>query len=279
MNLIELKQLEDQLWSAADSLRANTDLKPNEYSTPVLGLIFLKFADNKYAAAEDAILKEFNELRGSRREKSIAEIAIKHCGFYLPDNARYNYLLELPDSENLAKKIKEAMQEIEDHQGQDDFKDVLPRQGMAKLEATVPHVEPSFKKLKNALKDDAVIVQSVDELNEHWHALKPLKESFDAYITAFPQAVTKDLVADLNGKQKKLRASFTPFFKAIVDEAKVLDKAIREKEKAHNDLVKLTRAEVAEAILDLKLELTRLTNESIKLSHLISNNLTMLLGD
>ncbi|NWK50189.1 N-6 DNA methylase [Acinetobacter sp. SwsAc7] len=128
MNLIELKQLEDQLWSAADSLRANTDLKPNEYSTPVLGLIFLKFADNKYAAAEDAILKEFNELRGSRREKSIGEIAIKHCGFYLPDNARYNYLLELPDSENLAKKIKEAMQEIEDHQGQDDFKDVLPKE-------------------------------------------------------------------------------------------------------------------------------------------------------
>lgn len=42
MNLNELKQLEDQLWSAADSLRANTDLKPNEYSTPVLGLIFFK---------------------------------------------------------------------------------------------------------------------------------------------------------------------------------------------------------------------------------------------
>ena len=59
MNLNELKQLEDQLWSAADSLRANTDLKPNEYSTPVLGLIFLKFADNKYGADEEAILKEF----------------------------------------------------------------------------------------------------------------------------------------------------------------------------------------------------------------------------
>ena len=58
MNLNELKQLEDQLWSAADSLRANTDLKPNEYSTPVLGLIFLKFADNNYGAAEEAILKE-----------------------------------------------------------------------------------------------------------------------------------------------------------------------------------------------------------------------------
>lgn len=612
MNLIELKQLEDQLWSAADSLRANTDLKPNEYSTPVLGLIFLKFADNKYGAAEEEILKEFNELKGSRREKSIVEIAIKHCGFYLPDNTRYNYLLELPDNENLAKKIKEAMQQIEDHQGQDDFKDVLPkeeyqafnrrpeskealrglvrsfsnipvdasgdvfgkiyeyflgkfalsegqkggefftptsvvrlmvemiepfngsvydpacgsggmfvqslqfverrkelnkkfgeaentnhlfvygqektldtvklakmnlfvnglkgeiqqansysedpfkgfekfdyvmanppfnvddvaittvendprfntyglprnktkakksddnaknetvpnanylwinlfatslkkaqqaqlsnsgraalvmpnsasdarnseadvrqtliennliygmltlpsnmfytvtlpatlwffdknktddkilfidarnifrqidrahrdftdeqilniamisklhkernheyisliddyfRQGMSKLEATVPHVEPSFKKLKDALKDDAVIVKSVDKLNKHWHALKPLKESFDAYVAAFPQVVTKDLVDDLNGKQKTLRASFTPFFKAIAEEAKVLDKAIREKEKAHNELVKFARAEVAEAKANDKKDVLKVKEAKLK---------------
>lgn len=127
MTLDELKQLEDQLWAAADSLRANTDLKPNEYSTPVLGLIFLKFADNKYSAFEAAIIQEFNELQGTRRAKTVAEIAIKHCGFYLPDNARYSRLLELADTENLAKKIKEAMQAIEDHKGEDDFKDILPK--------------------------------------------------------------------------------------------------------------------------------------------------------
>ena len=44
----QLKQLEADLWSAADNLRANSDLKSSEYSTPVLGLIFLKFADNNY---------------------------------------------------------------------------------------------------------------------------------------------------------------------------------------------------------------------------------------
>jgi type I restriction-modification system DNA methylase subunit len=44
----QLKQLETDLWSAADNLRANSDLKSSEYSTPVLGLIFLKFADNNY---------------------------------------------------------------------------------------------------------------------------------------------------------------------------------------------------------------------------------------
>lgn len=128
MNPTELKQLEDQLWSAADSLRANTDLKPNEYSTPVLGLIFLKFADNKYSAVEAAIQKEFDELAGTRRKKSIDEIAIKHCGFYLPDNARYKYLLQLPDSADLATAIKDAMQSIEDHKGDEDFKDVLPKE-------------------------------------------------------------------------------------------------------------------------------------------------------
>lgn len=358
MNLNELKQLEDQLWSAADSLRANTDLKPNEYSTPVLGLIFLKFADNKYGAAEEAILKEFNELKGTRREKPLSEIAIKHCGFYLPDNARYNYLLELPESEDLATKIKEAMQAIEDHQGQEDFKDVLPKndyqafnrlaqskqalKGLVRSFSNIPSDasgdvfgkiyeyflgkfalsegqkggefftptsvvrlmvemiepyngsvydpacgsggmfvqslqfverrkelskklgEPSFKKLKETLKDDVAIVQSVDTLNEHWHELKPLQESFDTYVKTFPQVVTKGLVKNLNEAQKTLRASFTPFFKAISDEAKVLDKAIREKEKAHNELVKITRTEIAEAKANDNKDLLKVKDTKLK---------------
>src|SRR5260221_3781214 len=48
----QLKQLESDLWSAADNLRANSDLKSSEYATPVLGLIFLKFADNNYRRHE-----------------------------------------------------------------------------------------------------------------------------------------------------------------------------------------------------------------------------------
>ena len=54
MNKEQLKKLEADLWRAADSLRANSDLKASEYSTPVLGLIFLKFADNKYRQNEAA---------------------------------------------------------------------------------------------------------------------------------------------------------------------------------------------------------------------------------
>lgn len=46
MNTEQLKQLENDLWRSADTLQANSDLKASEYSIPVLGLIFLKFADN-----------------------------------------------------------------------------------------------------------------------------------------------------------------------------------------------------------------------------------------
>jgi type I restriction enzyme M protein len=51
----QLKQLEADLWSAADNLRANSDLKSSEYAIPVLGLIFLKFADNNYRRHEAEI--------------------------------------------------------------------------------------------------------------------------------------------------------------------------------------------------------------------------------
>lgn len=125
MNAQQLKDLENNLWSAADNLRANSDLKSSEYATPVLGLIFLKFADNKYALAEPEIVKEHAKFKGTRREKPISDIAIEKCGFYLPDHARYDYLLNLPEEENIAKKIKEAMQDIEKYKPELDG--VLPK--------------------------------------------------------------------------------------------------------------------------------------------------------
>ncbi len=111
----QLKQLEADLWSAADNLRANSDLKSSEYSTPVLGLIFLKFADNNYRRHESEILAEYQKLKGTRREKKLSDIAIEKCGFYLPDHARYDYLLSLPEKEDIAKKLKEAMKAIEEY--------------------------------------------------------------------------------------------------------------------------------------------------------------------
>lgn len=103
------------MWSAADKLRANSDLKSSEYATPVLGLIFLKFADNNYHRHEKEILAEYQKLKGTRREKKISDIAIEKCGFYLPDHARYEHLLKLPEEKNIANALKEAMKAIEEY--------------------------------------------------------------------------------------------------------------------------------------------------------------------
>lgn len=134
MNKDQLKKLEADLWSAADKLRANSDLKSSEYSTPVLGLIFLKFADNNYQRHVKAILAEYQQLQGTRREKPVSEIAIEQCGFYLPDHARYDYLLNLPEEKDIAKAIKEAMKAIEEYKPE--LEGVLPKDEYAALTRT-----------------------------------------------------------------------------------------------------------------------------------------------
>jgi type I restriction enzyme M protein len=131
MNKAQTKKLEDDLWTAADSLRANSDLKASEYSTPVLGLIFLKFADNKYSQHEAEINTEHAKTLGKRNSRPISEIAIERCGFYLPDNARYKYLLERPEKEDIAKTIQKAMEAIEEYKPE--LQGVLPSTEYARL--------------------------------------------------------------------------------------------------------------------------------------------------
>ncbi|MFA5242807.1 MAG: N-6 DNA methylase [Sulfuricella sp.] len=134
MNKDQLKKLEADLWSAADKLRANSDLKSSEYATPVLGLIFLKFADNNYRRFETEIHAEYTKLKGTRREKKISDIAIEKCGFYLPDHARYEHLLNLPEEKDIAKALKEAMKAIEEYKPE--LEGVLPKDEYAALTRT-----------------------------------------------------------------------------------------------------------------------------------------------
>ncbi|MDR2590847.1 MAG: type I restriction-modification system subunit M [Oscillospiraceae bacterium] len=121
----QLKNLKDRLWQGADQLRANSGLKSTEYATPILGLIFLRFAEGKYSQYESAINAEHNKIKGSRAERAINEIAIEKCGFYLPPEAKFDFLLNLPESENLAEKTKTAMEEIEKYNT--DLEDTLPK--------------------------------------------------------------------------------------------------------------------------------------------------------
>ena len=143
----QLKQLERDLWDAADSLRANSDLRSSEYSTPVLGLIFLRFADNKYRQHEKEILGEYAKLKGTRREKAVSDIAIEKCGFYLPDHARYDYLLNLPEKVDIAKAIKKAMEAIQEYKPE--LQGMLPENEYARLTRNEKTRDIPNKLLKN----------------------------------------------------------------------------------------------------------------------------------
>ena len=109
----KLKDLKARLWKTADQLRSGSGLKPTKYSPPILGLIFLRFANSKYAQFEKAINEEFNNKKGTRAEQPVEKIAIRQCGFYLPDCARYDKILNTADQEDLAAVIKKAMTEME----------------------------------------------------------------------------------------------------------------------------------------------------------------------
>lgn len=104
--------LEKRLWDAADQFRANSGLKPQEYSVPVLGLIFLRFADVRFAAQRAKLEKaSISSRRGSR----VDDPAGYHAEgiLYLPADARFEYLLNRPESENIGAKINAAMRGIE----------------------------------------------------------------------------------------------------------------------------------------------------------------------
>ena len=106
--------IENRLWSMADELRANSRLRASEYSTPVLGLIFLRYADHKFTQAEQEIRETAST---GRRRVRITDQSAEYQArgvFYLPEEARFQYLLNLPESEDIARAINDAMRAIEE---------------------------------------------------------------------------------------------------------------------------------------------------------------------
>jgi len=107
------KQLHERLWSAAVQLRANSGLKLNEISEPILGLIFLKFADVRFKKAQ-AEIAEDKDRNTQGRHSPITPDHYKSKGvLFLPEIATYSYLMRLPESKNIGKAVNEAMKEIE----------------------------------------------------------------------------------------------------------------------------------------------------------------------
>jgi type I restriction enzyme M protein len=116
--------LEKRLWDAADQFRANSGLKAQEYSGPILGLIFLRFAEVRFARQRTKL-----EAAGtsSRRGNRVDEPAAYHAEgiLYLSPEARFDYLLTLPEAANIGAKVNAAMREIEKHNSQ--LAGVLPK--------------------------------------------------------------------------------------------------------------------------------------------------------
>ena len=115
------KQLTSKLWAAADELRANSDLKPTEYSTPVLGIIFLKYAYNRFLPVHEE-LKSISDY--TRRTIGPDDYKAKGV-LFLPKEAQYPFLLDLPEEEVVGNHINNAMNLIEKYNP--DLKGVLPK--------------------------------------------------------------------------------------------------------------------------------------------------------
>jgi type I restriction enzyme M protein len=113
-------EIEKRLWDAADELRANSKLKSSEYSIPVLGLIFLRYADQKFAEAE----KRLSQKGNGRRKISKTDYQAQGV-LFIPEKARFASLLNLPEGADIGKAINEAMKAIEAEN--EDLKDVLPK--------------------------------------------------------------------------------------------------------------------------------------------------------
>ena len=106
---------------------ANSGLAPREFSRPVLGLLFLRYAEHKFVVTERELSAQKKE--GSRprlRREGISKLDFQAAGaLYLPEQARFSYLLQLAEGEDTGGKVNEAMRQIEAEN--EALKDVLPK--------------------------------------------------------------------------------------------------------------------------------------------------------
>lgn len=145
----ELKQLKDNLWHSADMLRASAHLSANKYGQPILGLIFLRYADVLFKQHKQAIDAKYNKIKGTRIEKPYKAIAIEECGFFLPECAYYDTLNDAPDDAYKAVLVKKAMEAIEKENA--GMAGVLPKEVYGQL---VPEEEPELlSKIIRVFKD------------------------------------------------------------------------------------------------------------------------------
>ena len=122
--MINIRKLETELWEAADLLRADSKVTSQEYCMPVLGLIFLRYAYSRFKFVEAEILKN-RPVRNGRVLPVEADDFKTKSAIFLPEEARYDYLLNLPDNTDMGQAINHAMELVEAQSAQ--LKGILPK--------------------------------------------------------------------------------------------------------------------------------------------------------
>jgi type I restriction enzyme M protein len=136
--MINIRKLEAELWESADLLRQGSKLTSSQYCMPVLALLFLRYAYSRYKMVEAEILQS-RPMRGGRvMPVEPSDFAAKSA-LYLPKEAQFDYLVNLPDNiisaglkskdghdiNSLGEAVNNAMQLVEDQSEQ--LTGVLPK--------------------------------------------------------------------------------------------------------------------------------------------------------
>ena len=125
MDSNQIKSVEKELWSAADDLRANSKLTAAEYKDPVLGLILLRFAENRFDETLKQIEKNIPINPRTGKKEITKDHFIGSAALYLRDKSKYEYLANLPESKDINEAVNNAMHLIEkDHP---DLAGILPK--------------------------------------------------------------------------------------------------------------------------------------------------------
>ena len=132
--LEQIEAIEKRLWKAADTLRANSNYASNEYFLPVMGLVFLRHAYSRFLAVRESIAPGL-PTRGGRARPLAKEDFSQRGAIFLQPKAQFDHLVSLPDSQDRAKAIIEAMESIEaDYES---LRGVLPKSEYQELDNQV----------------------------------------------------------------------------------------------------------------------------------------------
>ena len=148
MKSSDISYVRNTLWKAADELRANSTLAPNEYRGPVLGLIFLAYAEHRFEEVRPDL-----EAQATTRQPVSPDHFKARGVLYVPEEARLSALVSLPEGEDLGAAIDAAMREVE--AANTELRDVLPK-GYQRLEkSTLTELLRLFAPLPRTLSGDA----------------------------------------------------------------------------------------------------------------------------